>query len=341
MRWFIAGLILLLALSGCAAPASPSATPIKLPTVISTPVFTETPVPTPALSVTEGLTATQLPVTNTPTRTATPSPAAVDCSKDETTCIVPGHFVFRRPIDPSANNAIDQTYRYGTTEDDKREPHHGIDFPNAQGTSVLAAGDGKVVVAGNDKLALYGWVTSFYGNLVVIEHPLPGFGGTVYTLYGHLYKINVTVGQQVQVGDPIGEVGATGIAIGSHLHFEVRIGADTYKSTRNPELWLQPPDGMGALAGRILDAQGNPVKSAITIQRLDENGATLPDPIFQAQTYARESLNSDDIFHEGFAVGELSAGEYRLTLIYNGKLYEQRVKIEAGQMTLVTFQLGN
>jgi murein DD-endopeptidase MepM/ murein hydrolase activator NlpD len=263
----------------------------------------------------------------------------MDCSTDETTCIVPGHFVFQRPVDPSANNAIDQTYRYGTTENDKREPHHGIDFPNKQGTSVLAAGDGKVVVAGNDKLALYGWVTSFYGNLVVIEHPLPGFGGTVYTLYGHLYKVDVTVGQQVKAGDLIGEVGSTGIAIGSHLHFEVRIGTDTYKSTRNPELWLQPPSGMGALAGRILDAQGNPVKSAVTIQRLDENGATLSDPIYQAETYARESLNSDNLFHETFAVGELTAGAYRLTLIYNGKLYEQRVKIEPEKLTIVEFRL--
>jgi hypothetical protein len=334
-----ASLALALALSGCAAQTSPAPTD-GLPTVTLTSVLTETPVPTPALSATKELAATQLPATGTPEITVTPPAAAMDCPEGETTCIVPGHFVFRRPVDPSANNAIDQTYRYGTTQDDKREPHHGIDFPNKQGTSVLAAGDGKVVVAGNDKLALYGWVTSFYGNLVVIEHPLPGFNGTVYTLYGHLYKIKVSPGQQVKAGDPIGEVGATGIAIGSHLHFEVRIGANTYKSTRNPELWLQPPDGMGVLAGRVLDGRGKPVKSAVTIQRLDENGATLLDPIFEAETYARESLNSDDVFHETFAVGELATGMYRLTLIYNGKLYEQKVKIEPGKLTLITFALG-
>ncbi len=333
-------LILILALSGCAAPTSPGATPRSVSTVTPATLLTETPVPT--------LTATQLPATVTPTVTpALPAPVpqvqvsvseGMSCSAGEMHCIVPGHFVFRRPIDPSANNAVDQTYRYGTTQDDKREPHHGIDFPNAQGTPVLAAGEGQVVVAGNDKLALYGWVTSFYGNLVVIEHPLPGFGGTVYTLYGHLYKVNVTVGQQVKGGDPIGEVGATGIAIGSHLHFEVRIGANTYKSTRNPDLWLQPPPGMGALAGRVLDAQGNPVKSTINIQRM-ENGVILTDPIYQIETYARESLHSDDILQETFAVGELTAGEYRLTLIYNGKIYDQRVKIEAGKLTIIDFRL--
>jgi hypothetical protein len=131
-------------------------------------------------------------------------------------------------------------------------------------------------------------------------------------------------------------VGATGIAIGSHLHLEVRIGADTYKSTRNPELWVQPPPGMGVLAGRVLDAQGNPVKGAINIQRM-QNGAILTDPIYQIETYARESLNGDDVLHENFAIGELAAGLYRLTLIYNGKVYEQRVQIEPGKLTVVLF----
>jgi hypothetical protein len=285
------------------------------------------------------LTATQLPATLTPILTATRSEASqaeMVCPTAETVCIVTGHFFFRRPIAASANSFIDQTYRYGTTEEGKREPHHGIDFPNTQGTPVLAAGDGQVVVAGNDKLALYGWVTSFYGNLVVIEHSLPGFTQPVYTLYGHLYKVDVKVGQQVRAGEQIGEVGSTGIAIGSHLHLEVRIGADTYKSTRNPELWVRPPPGMGVLAGRVLDAQGNPVKSTINIQRM-QGDVILTDPIYQIETYARESLNDDDVLHENFAIGELAAGKYRLTMIFNGKMIDQRVQIEPGKLTLVLF----
>lgn len=331
MKRTIAGLFLVLTLGGCAAPAPASQTPTPpaLPSVTAVPASTETPIPT--------LTATLPPATQTPT--SSPSPAPVDCPVSETVCILAGHFVFRRPLDLPANLTIDQTYRYGTTQDGKREPHHGIDFPNAQGTPVLAAGDGEVVVAGNDKLALYGWVTSFYGNLVVIEHHLPGFDDVVYTLYGHLYKVNVSVGQQVKAGDLIGEVGSTGIAIGSHLHLEVRIGKDDYKSTRNPELWVQPPPGTGVLAGRVVDALGNPVRSTINLQRL-ENGVILPDPIYPAQSYARESLNSDDVLKETFAVGELATGEYRLTLIYNGKLYEQHVQVEPGKLTMVIFSVN-
>lgn len=329
MRWRVAGLILLLALYGCAAPtvSTPSRSLSTLPSAFAS---TVTPVPT--------LRATQLPVTLTPSITVTPASVAMDCPEGQTQCIVPGYFFFRRPLDPSANNTIDQTYRYGTTQGDKREPHHGVDFANAQGTPVLAVGDGEVIVAGDDKLTRYGWFTNFYGNLVVIAHRLPGFAETVYTLYGHLYRVNVTVGKQVKAGDQIGEVGATGIAIGSHLHLELRIATNDYQSTRNPELWLLPPVGMGVLAGHVVDAQGQAVESTIHIQRIQDS-VILPDPIYQAETYTRAPLTSDDILRENFAVGELPAGEYRLTLIYYGKVYEERVKIEPGKLTIVVFRL--
>jgi len=320
MRVFFA-LTLILALNGCAAPASATQTP------------TTTPVPT--------LAQTPIPVGETPTETVAPSPkgtfpAEMSCPASETVCIVPGHFLFQRPLDSSANQTIDRTYSYGATQDGKREPHHGVDFPNAQGTSVLAAGTGQVVVAGNDKLALYGPLTSFYGNLVVIEHPLPGVDGAIYTLYGHLFKVNAQVGQSVQAGDKIGEVGATGIAIGSHLHLEVRITNNDYRSSRNPELWVQPLPGMGALAGRVVDAQGSLVKATITIQRVENDAVILLYPI---ETYPRESLNSDDVLQENFVVGDLAAGQYRLTLIYNGQIYEQRVQIVPGKLTVVEFRL--
>ncbi len=327
MRMFLALCGLTLALSGCAPPAVP--TPI-ITTVPATLAPAETIVPT--------ATATPLSATSTPPLTATPASGAMLCPSGEDVCIVPGHFIFQRPIAPPANNKIDQTYRYGTTQDDTREPHHGVDFPNAQGTQVLAAGAGQVVVAGDDKFKKYGWVGNFYGNLVVIEHHAPGYSEPVYTLYGHLFKVIAKVGQQVKAGDLIGEVGATGIAIGSHLHVEVRIGNDDYKSTRNPELWLAPPSGMGVLAGRVLDAHGNLITSSINIQRL-ENDEILPDRIYMAVTYAHESLHGDDALNENFAVGELLAGDYRLTLIYNGKVYEERVKIAAGMLTVVEFRV--
>jgi murein DD-endopeptidase MepM/ murein hydrolase activator NlpD len=270
-----------------------------------------------------------------PFETETPVPATT-CVEGVTACFLPGHFVFERPVDPAATVVIDPTYRYGATQDGKRDPHHGVDFPNKEGTPVLAAGSGEVVVAGDDKLALYGWVTSFYGNLVVIEHHLPGFDQTIYTLYGHLSKVAVQVGQKVKAGDKIGEVGATGIAIGSHLHLELRIANNGYKSTRNPELWLKPLPGTGVLAGRVVDAQGNLARTSITIQRLI-NDETFP--VYPLETYPRESLNSDDLLRENFVSGDRPAGLYRLSLIYNGRFYEQQVQIEAGTLTFVIFNV--
>ncbi len=327
-----AGLALILALSGCAAPIPATQTPAGLPATVATQTLTEIPViPT--------LTAPPALATVTPALTATPGEVTMlggTCPEPETVCILPRPFFFQRPIDPAATAVIDPTYRYGATQDGRRDPHHGVDFPNMEGTAVLAVGDGAVVVAGNDKLALYGWVTSFYGNLVVIEHHLPGFARTVYTLYGHLSKISVQVGQNVRAGDKIGEVGATGIAIGSHLHLEVRITNNNYKSTRNPELWLIPLPGTGVLAGRVVDTQGALVRTTITIQRVVNDEIF---PVYPIETYPRESLNSDDVLHENFATGDRIAGQYRLSLIYNGRLYEQALQIQPGKLTLVIFRV--
>ncbi len=279
----------------------------------------------------------------TPFLTSAPSaasPAAMTCSAAETSCIVAGHFVFQNPLPATVDQAVDQTYRYGTTEEGKREPHHGDDFlPSVEGTPVLAVGDGSVVVAGNDKLTLYGWVTNLYGNLVVLEHHLPGFEQPVYTLYGHLSQVNVKVGQNVKAGDEIGEVGSTGIAIGSHLYIEVRMGKNDYKSNRNPDLWLKPLPGEGVLAGQLADANGDLLRGRINIQRL-ENGQIMPDQIYPLETYTPEngqSVNGDDLWHENFATGGLAAGEYRLTFLYSGRLYEQHVEVQAGRLTLVKF----
>jgi peptidoglycan hydrolase-like protein with peptidoglycan-binding domain len=88
--------------------------------------------------------------------------------------------------------------------------HPGVDYPAPAATPVAAAGRGLVVFAG--------WDASGYGNLVVVEHPLG-----VRSMYAHLSRIDVRVGQQVVAGSRVGLVGATGIATGPHLHFELRL----------------------------------------------------------------------------------------------------------------------
>ena len=90
--------------------------------------------------------------------------------------------------------------------------HKGLDIATAMGTPVLAADAGKVVVAG--------WPDNTgYGNRVMLDH-----GNDYVTLYGHLSKIYVSVGQTVRRGDQVGAEGSTGRSTGPHLHFEVRRG---------------------------------------------------------------------------------------------------------------------
>ena len=253
---------------------------------------------------------------------------------DRPVCYLDGLFLFQRPVPLTGPHSVERSYPYGSTQDGKREVHHGVEFYNPQGTPVLAAAAGQVVFAGDDRQTQLAWVPAFYGNVVVLEHSLGG--ETFYTLYGHLYRVDVSVGQQVAAGEPIGEVGASGTAIGSHLHFEIRRGANDYFATRNPELWLAPPQGTGVLAGRIVDGRGSLVKGLVNVQRM-ENGTFNPLSFGSAATYAPTGVNGDDVLQETFALGEIPAGEYRLSLVHYGMVYEQVVKIEAGKLTFVNF----
>ncbi|MFE9334967.1 peptidoglycan DD-metalloendopeptidase family protein [Streptomyces sp. NPDC006925] len=102
--------------------------------------------------------------------------------------------------------------------------HTGIDFTVPTGTTVKAAGPGKVVTAGDG---------GAYGNQVVIRHA----DGT-YSQYGHLSKISVSTGKRLKAGQKIGLSGATGNVSGPHLHFEIRTGPG-YGSDIDPGAFLR------------------------------------------------------------------------------------------------------
>ncbi|MGA5321699.1 M23 family metallopeptidase [Streptomyces seoulensis] len=102
--------------------------------------------------------------------------------------------------------------------------HTGIDFHAASGTAVHAAGAGTVVSTG--------WGGA-YGNEIVIR-----MADGMYTQYGHLSSIGVTVGQRVVPGQQIALSGATGNVTGPHLHFEARTGPD-YGSDVDPVAYLR------------------------------------------------------------------------------------------------------
>ncbi|MGN7798087.1 M23 family metallopeptidase [Leifsonia sp. 22587] len=89
--------------------------------------------------------------------------------------------------------------------------HPGDDIGASCGTTIYAAAAGTVERAGP---------FSGYGNYILIDH-----GGGVETAYGHIRDggIGVTVGEHVAAGQPIAQVGSTGLSTGCHLHFEVHV----------------------------------------------------------------------------------------------------------------------
>lgn len=86
--------------------------------------------------------------------------------------------------------------------------HAGVDMAGSTGTPIVAAASGVVVFSG---------VMRGYGNVVLVDH-----GGGISTLYAHCSARLVGEGQSVVQGQVIARVGATGLATGPHLHFEVR-----------------------------------------------------------------------------------------------------------------------
>ncbi|MCX7032019.1 MAG: M23 family metallopeptidase [Spirochaetes bacterium] len=89
--------------------------------------------------------------------------------------------------------------------------HWGIDLEASTGTSVLAAAAGTVADVGYN---------GTYGKYIILRHS--GF----QTLYGHLSRFTVAVGESVAQGRKIGEVGNTGVSTGPHLHFGVFRGGE-------------------------------------------------------------------------------------------------------------------
>lgn len=87
-----------------------------------------------------------------------------------------------------------------------KSPHTGTDIAAPEGTPVLAAGDGKVILSGKDYF--------YTGNMVVVDH-----GQGLQTIYAHLKEAKVKDGDVVKQGDIIGLVGHTGRATGPHLHW--------------------------------------------------------------------------------------------------------------------------
>jgi murein DD-endopeptidase MepM/ murein hydrolase activator NlpD len=105
------------------------------------------------------------------------------------------------------------TSRYGYRDapmgGNYREMHPALDIAAPIGTPVVATGDGRVIFTG--------WKSDL-GNTVILDH-----GYNLRTLYGHVAKVAVEVGDRVKKGQVIAYVGNTGRSTGPHVHYEVHL----------------------------------------------------------------------------------------------------------------------
>jgi murein DD-endopeptidase MepM/ murein hydrolase activator NlpD len=288
-------------------------------------------------------TATRPPTsTRTPTPTLTPM-ATVAPTKTPHPFVE--HFIFGRPVSDEGNQFPERYYGYGTSGRGEYEVHRGTDFSNILGTQLVAVASGTVIVAGSDELPqcgaggneVCGQYPDYYGNVVVIKLDQTYEGQPVYVLYGHLSSVDVRPGQHVSELEPIGTVGQEGIAVGPHVHLEVRYGANSFAATRNPILWMRPLPGTGALAGRLQDKNGNPLRAqSILVYANDIDGTYIGD----TETYSRDSappVISDDVLQENWAFPDLPAGTYIVRAYVGSLQYSRRVTIEPGKLTFIVF----
>lgn len=350
LRFLLPGLLVLVMLSACQTQAAVSAAGAQIPpsTATSQPTPTLQPtMPAPVVEVqvqvAEGTkpaampsfnlvdpnaltktavptlppASTSIPLPATPTETPQPTftpPALPLTSSDE-------HYWFRRPVAEGGVVWTDKIYPYGSTRGGQLRPHHGVEFNVPYNTEILAAASGTVRVAGSDAATAFGPQTNFYGNLVVIEHDTPYLGQSVYTLYGHLNQVLVSEGQKVNSQDVIGLSGATGVADGPHMHFEVRVGQNSYDATRNPLLWLYPFPDRGVIVGRVVWPDGGLVSEApVRAVRVDADS-----PYAATTSYADNSTNADEVWQENFAFDDVYAGYYEVTVYAGEEKYTEEV----------------
>ncbi len=296
------------------APGTPASTPTATATPVGTPTPTYTPSPTP----------TPVPRTVLASSLNLPDPGEAE-----------DHFWFTRPFTDAHATWGSSYYPFGTNNRGEYLWHHGIDIQNPMGTPILAVGDGVVVHAGPDDETLLGPSLNFFGQALLIRHDREWNDLPVYTLYGHVSKVLAQEGQPVEAGDVVAEVGQAGVALGPHLHLEVRVGGMTYRDVRNPDLWVMPDPGYGVVAGRVIDAQGYLVpQQPVFLYRAEE-----PDRFWRETfTYPDGVVKSDGEWGETFTFADVPAGGYVLKTYFDGRLYTRPITVTDQATTFVLIE---
>jgi len=241
------------------------------------------------------------------------------------------HFYFARPIAADEVNWPLPDYRYGGVFF-KDYVHTGVDIPVPTGTPVLAAGPGRVTWTGYGLLWGNDDQDDPYGLAVVIKHDFGYQGDRLFTIYAHLSRIDVVKGQQVNTGDVLGLSGATGNVTGPHLHFEVRLGKSNFHLSRNPELWISPPQGWGVVAARVMNGHGSLLRRhPVRLRNMDTGQTWVVD------TYGEGSANSDPYYRENMVIGDLPGGNYVFWIEFEGKTFMQQLEVKPGMVSYFTF----
>jgi len=138
--------------------------------------------------------------------------------------------------------------------------HTGLDIGNEIGTPIVTPADGVVTVADT---------RSLYGKVIYLDH---GHGFT--SRYGHLSGFNVSAGDRVIRGEVIGYMGQTGLATGSHLHWEVRLNVvpvDPINYMGDDKLPIHIVDGSALININI------PEDAEISLDMLEPTPETTPE----------------------------------------------------------------
>lgn len=245
------------------------------------------------------------------------------------------HFLFSRPVAADEVNWPLADYRYGYFFPDTDIVHTGIDIDALRGTPVIAAAPGKVIWTGYG--LYYGSYNEDdpYGLAVTILHDFGWNNNQLLTVYAHMDRIDVEIGQKVDTGTQLGLLGNTGLTTGPHLHFEVRLASNSFFRTRNPELWLAPPQGWGVLVGQLRESDYTFMSyQEVYVKKVNS------DQLWMVRTYGPSSVNRDDYYQENLVLSDLPAGDYIVYFTHLGKYYKKEVTIYPGTISYFTFQVN-
>jgi murein DD-endopeptidase MepM/ murein hydrolase activator NlpD len=316
------GLVVFAALSaGCASSVEAN---VPLVTLAVRP--TRTPRPTPTATTTPiSVPPTPLPTIQGPQAGLLLTPRGGNYTPTE--LAVREHYWFDWPVP----GRILPTYPYGGRWPGGVWVHRGVDLNARTGDPVVAVAPGVIIEAGDCLVNINGNMSDAYGIHVFMRLDQTFDGWPIYILYAHFSQVLVKEGQHVEGGERIGLAGSTGFSTGPHVHLEIRIGENAPSHTRNPELWLQPRDGTGTVAGRLILPGGAYIhERSINLYRENER-------IRHTLTYASSVVNPDEGWGENFVFWEVPPGRYTVRADLGNETHLGAVDVVAGRTALVTF----